>query len=140
MKERLSIVYPELAREWHPTKNGGLTADSVTLGSNKKVWWLGKCGHEWEAVIYKRVNGRGCPYCSGKRVLKGFNDLGTKNPELAKEWHPTKNGDLTPYDVTSGSSKKVWWLGKCGHEWEASIVNRSRLESGCPFCRKRSKE
>ena len=33
----------------------------------------------------------------------------TPYPHLVKEWHPTKNGDLTPKDVTYGSNKKVWW-------------------------------
>ncbi|MGY8918550.1 MAG: zinc-ribbon domain-containing protein, partial [Flavobacteriales bacterium] len=61
--------------------------------------------------------------------------LAEVNPELAKQWHPTKNGDLTHSDVTSTASKKVWW--KCGkgddHEWEATIVNRSK-GSGCSIC------
>ena len=61
------------------------------------------------------------------------NSLQIINPELAKEWHPTKNGDLTPHDVTTGSNKKVWWLGKCGHEWYVSPHSRGK-GSGCPIC------
>lgn len=57
----------------------------------------------------------------------------TKNPELAKEWHPTKNGDLTPYDVTYGSLKKVWWQCEKGHEWKARIGKRN-LGDGCFRC------
>ena len=61
------------------------------------------------------------------------NILAIKNPKLSSEWHPTKNKDLTPNNVTVGSGKKVWWLGKCGHEWEAIISNRIK-NSGCPIC------
>lgn len=28
------------------------------------------------------------------KLIPGVNDLATVNPELAKEWHPTKNGNL----------------------------------------------
>ena len=129
----LATTNPELAAEWHPAKNGDLTPDMVSVGSNKKVWWLGKCGHEWQAVICSRKEGYGCPFCANRKVLSGYNDLATTNPELAAEWHPTKNGDLTPNMLSAGSKKKVWWLGKCGHEWEAVVHSRNN-ESGCPIC------
>ena len=82
----LSITNPELLSEWDYDKNSPLTPDNVTSGSNKKVWWKCSHGHEWLAVIYHRVKGVGCPYCSNKKVLKGYNDLASKNPEIAKEW------------------------------------------------------
>jgi hypothetical protein len=125
---------PELCREWHPTLNGDLTPDKVSAGSHKKVWWLGKCGHEWESEIASRTLGRGCGYCSGNKVLKGFNDLQTKFPKIAREWHPTLNGDLKPSEVISGSRDKAWWLGDCGHEWEASIGSRTKMNRGCGYC------
>ncbi len=129
----LLTVNPNLAAQWHPTKNGNLKASDVTIGSDKKVWWQCKEGHEWESVISSRNAGCGCPYCAGQRLLVGFNDLETKNPELAKEWHPTKNGDLLPSNVIAGTNKKAWWIGKCGHEWEASIQSRNSGR-GCPYC------
>ena len=124
---------PKLANEWHPTKNGELTPIMIIAGSPKKVWWLGKCGHEWQANINMRDSGSGCPVCLNRQVLKGFNDLATVNPELSREWHPTKNGDLTPEMIIAGSPKKVWWLGKCGHEWEAVLQSRNN-GVGCPIC------
>ena len=117
--------------------NGDLTPNDVSAGSQKKVWWQCSKGHEWLAAVCYRNNGGGCPICSGKKVLAGYNDLATLNPELVKEWHPIKNGTLTPSDVTSGSSKKVWWLCEKGHEWDAIICNRSKKKSGCPFCNRR---
>ncbi len=77
-------------------------------------------------------NNRGCPYCTGLQVGLS-NCLATKNPELAKQWHPTLNGDLTPYDVTCGIIKKVWWQCDKDHEWKASIANRCK-NRGCPYC------
>lgn len=129
----LASTHPDVAAEWHPIKNGDLTPKKVVAGTDKKVWWLGQCGHEWQATINSRVAGRQCPYCAGKKVLPGFNDLQTLNSDLAKEWHPTKNGDLTPNQVRPFSNKKVWWFGSCGHEWQASPNSRSK-GTGCPVC------
>ena len=131
----LATTHPDLAKEWHPTKNEKLTPSDVTNGSGKKVWW--KCNvaddHEWRATIIDRQKGN-CPCCNGKKVVLS-NCLQTTNPDLAKQWHPTKNGKLTPSDVVSGSNKKVWW--KCDkaddHEWE--ISPNTRGENGCPCCR-----
>lgn len=129
----LATLNPELAAEWHPTKNGSLSPTQVTANSNKKVWWLGGCGHEWEATVASRSRGSDCPYCRGSKVLTGFNDLAAVNAKLAAEWHPTRNGDLLPTQITAGSNEKVWWLGGCGHEWEATVVSRSNGH-GCPYC------
>lgn len=125
---------PELAKEWHPTKNGSLTANDVSSGSSTSVWWLGECGHEWRAKVNSRAKGKGCPICAGKIILPGFNDLLSKYPFLAEEWHPTKNGTLMPTDVAPMSERKVWWLGKCGHEWEMPISHRTSQGQGCPIC------
>lgn len=129
----LASQNPMLAAEWHPTKNGALTPQMVTAISGKKVWWQCKSGHEWQATVAHRSNGCGCPYCSGKMVLVGFNDLATMNPALAAEWHPTKNGELTPQMVTVGCDKKVWWQCENGHEWKAFIYRRSS-GNRCPYC------
>ena len=129
----LESLYPELAKEWDYKKNGILTPQMVTKGSAKKVWWLCKEGHNYEASIYNRVSGKGCPYCSGNKVLLGYNDLATTKPELAKEWDYKKNGNLTPQMLTKGSNKKVWWLCKKGHSYEATISNRASGK-GCPYC------
>ncbi len=132
-KSSLVKTNPELATEWHPFKNGKLTFKDVTSGSHKRVWWQCKKGHEWVSIISNRCKGRGCPYCSNQKVCKD-NSLATINLRLAQDWHPTKNGKLTPYDVTPGSSrKKIWWQCKKGHEWEAIVKSRSN-GCGCPYC------
>jgi len=137
MQQKLLITNLRLTKEWHPTFNKNLNIKDYSLGSNKKVWWLCSKGHEWKASIQNReYNKNNCPYCSNHRVCLD-NCLITVNPKLAKEWHPTKNGKLTPREVTSGSSKKVWWMCSKGHAWKASITNREYNKSGCPFCTNR---
>ena len=140
------LLPPFLIKEWHPTKNGDLKPVEVTKSSKQKVWWRNwhdKCGmwHEWEATIIQRVrSGSGDPVLRGLKVLEGCNDLGTTHPELAEQWHPTKNGDLKPTQITANSGKKIWWgihHNKCGgwHEWEASpnyINSKSWGESVMP--------
>lgn len=128
----LAELNPELANQWHPTKNGELDPTLIKPGSNRKAWWLCKNGHEWAAVIASRNSGNGCPYCSGQRVIKE-NSLAAKNANLAYQWHHKKNGNLTPEMVTAGSSKKVWWRCEKGHEWEAVIASRNK-GNGCPYC------
>jgi len=81
------------------------------------------------------LNGYGCGYCAGRQVGIS-NCLATKFPDIATEWHPRKNGDLTPWDVTHGSGKHVWW--QCNknhkHEWYVSINSRTNSNNGCPYC------
>ncbi len=131
----LQAINPTLAKEWDYEKNDGLTPVDTTSNSHKKVWWKCSKGHEWQATISDRNRGRGCPYCSNKKVLLGYNDLVTTNPEISAEWHPDKNGDLLPTMVSSGSHKKVWWKCKNGHEWQSKIEKR-KAGNGCPICRK----
>lgn len=130
----LATTNPEIANEWHPTKNGLLTPSDVIIGSSKKVWWMCSKEHEWYASLSGRKDGCGCPICANKQILVGYNDLSTTNPELANEWHPTKNGKLKPTDVMSGGGKKVWWLCKNGHEWQSTIASRNS-GTGCPICK-----
>ncbi|MBR1627855.1 MAG: hypothetical protein IJ679_01140 [Lachnospiraceae bacterium] len=122
---------PKLAEEWSD-KNGTLDPDQVSYGSNRKVWWKGSCGHEWEACIKNRVKGVGCPYCSGNRLLKGFNDLASVSQLLVTEW--SDRNKVQPDEVIAGSPKKAFWkCGICGGEWEARIADRMN-GSGCPVC------
>jgi hypothetical protein len=131
-EHNLAVLKPRLTTEWHPSKNEQLTAQDVTPGSDRKVWWRCEEGHEWEATIANRVRGNSCPYCSGHRVGQG-NSLADRHPELTAQWHPSRNGLLTPEQVTPGLSTRVWWNCPAGHEWQASINSRVR-GTGCPFC------
>lgn len=129
----LATINPILAKEWNYEKNGDLKPNMVTVNCGRKVWWKCKKGHEWEVTVDNRNRGRGCPFCGNKKILKGYNDLATVNPELVKEWNYKKNGNQKPNMFLASYSKKVWWICKNGHEWQATIINRSR-GTGCPYC------
>lgn len=128
----LATKNPALASEWHPTKNGDLDPSAVPPSGSQKAWWMGSCGHEWEASVNSRARGSGCPYCANQRVLQGFNDLATRQPDLLPQWHPNRNSGLDPTMVIAGSNKKFWWLCDKGHEWEASPNHRKK--AGCGTC------
>lgn len=132
----LQAINPVLAKQWHPNKNGDLTPTDFAPKSGKKVWWACANGHEWPATISSRTAGSNCPYCANRLVTLG-NSLFTINPSLSLEWHPTRNGTLTPKDVLPKSSKKVWWVCQKGHEWQSSIAKRS-LGRGCHYCANRA--
>jgi hypothetical protein len=108
--------------------------NEISRGTSDKYWWnCDECRSEYDMDVVKRTgSGIGCPYCSGHRV-NHTNCLATKYPELASEWHPSKNKQ-TSKEVTSSSRKKVWWKCNEGHEWEAKVQNRTYYGSGCPIC------
>lgn len=120
----LKTLFPEIASEangWNPQE--------VSPKSGKSLDWKCKLGHKWKAKPADRSRGDKCPFCSGKRVLSGFNDLRTTHPNLAEEsqgWDPT--------EVSFGSNKSVLWKCNFGHEWRASPNSRSNRNSGCPYC------
>jgi deoxycytidylate deaminase len=122
---------PKLANEWDTDQNE-LSPSQVTTFSMKKVWWRCEKGHSWKATVASRSAGNKCPYCSGRKVLSGYNDLDTVNPELAEEWDYDMN-DITPSQVTSKSNRVVWWLCEKGHSWKTTVCERSS-GSGCPVC------
>ena len=131
MENSLYNMRPHLISEWSE-KNFPITPKDISYGSNKKVWWKGKCGHEWQTSVKARSYGENCPICSGARVIDGINDLATKYPKIADEWSP-KNFPMKPNMISPGSHKKVFWVDKLGHEWIASV--KSRVQgSGCPYC------
>ena len=91
------------------------------------------CEEIFDANWSDIFSGNGCGYCRGLQVGLS-NCLATKRHDLAIEWHPTKNGDLTPFDFTCGSYKDIWWQCKDNpkHEWMAKISTRDK--HNCPYC------
>jgi hypothetical protein len=130
----LATAFPGIAEQWHPTKNGSLTPRDISIGSRKKIWWQCEKGHEWQAFASTRVQGSGCPVCAGKVVIPGFNDLASAFPEIAGQWHPTKNGSLTPDQLTPASNRKVWWRCQLGHDYTSAVSDRTGRNTGCPYC------
>lgn len=139
MRPRLLInTYPEIAKEWHPTLNT-VPVETVRVASKLTAWW--RCTydptHEWQQPVYLRASRytTGCKACKWR-----YNSLAANFPKVAKEWHPTLNGDLTADCVSPRSPKYIWW--QCDvdntHIWKAAISNRThKLPTGCPFCANR---
>ncbi|MBQ7473260.1 MAG: zinc-ribbon domain-containing protein [Oscillospiraceae bacterium] len=130
---------PELLLKYDYEKNLalGVDIDSLTARTDKKVWWkCSECGNSWFATVASQNDRKkhGCPYCSGRLAIKGKTDLGTQYPEIAREWDYDKNGELDPCEVSSKSNLKVWWKCSEGHEWKATVANRTHNNSGCPRC------
>lgn len=121
--QSLADLYPEIATQadgWDPT--------TVKAQSNKMMAWKCKLGHTWETKVNNRSNGKNCPFCTGRKILVGFNDLATSNPELAAQAH-----GWDPTTLMAFSQKKVGWKCELGHVWEATVGSRS-AGNGCPTC------
>lgn len=142
-KTTLRHKYPDIDTYWHPSKNGDLTPDNVGVRSEKIVWF--RCpndpSHDHQArvknktLVADRSDGRwGCPLCSGYYLGSPKNSLASQRPDLAKEWHPTKNGNLTPQNIPPSSNQKVWWQCERGHEYELEPNQRVNAKRGCPDC------
>lgn len=141
----LATLEPRLAKEWHKSKNHGVSPAEVTRKSGLRVWWTCEFGHEFEAKIGERVRGletrpdtNGCPVCINRKLVSGSNDLLTANPKLAEEFHPARNHPLTPNRIKASESRMLWWLCDKGHEFEQRLTNRVNANQGCPFCKNKS--
>jgi G:T-mismatch repair DNA endonuclease (very short patch repair protein) len=129
----LASTHPLLAAQWHSGKNTE-PASAVFSSSRQKAWWQDEHGHEWEAQIRSRVEGATCPYCSGRKLLPGFNDFATRHPELLAEWN---DSNVDPTQVFSSSTASVSWKCAHGHEWVARVQSRTNKNNGCPYCAKK---
>jgi len=133
-EKSLARLNPELSKQWNFKKNNPLKPEMFEPKSGKKVWWICKKYHEWEAAIEKRSNGRNCPYCGNKKVGYG-NSLKDLSPNIASEWVRELNGERNPENTLNGSAYKAWWLCKNGHYFHKNIVDRTGKKKGnCPHC------
>lgn len=132
-KKDLAATHPQLVEEW--SAQNILSPAQVSKGSVKRVWWRCVYGHEYQAQVYSRVAGSGCPYCAGKKPIVGQTDLASTHPALLKEWDYLQN-ELDPTDVTAGSHKGIWWRCPKGHCYRSAPYTRI-AGSGCPYCANR---
>lgn len=130
----LKTIKPLLAEEWDYVRNNKSPSD-VTCNSREVVWWKCiDCKESYDMAVYNKSKGKGCRYCSGRTVSLS-NCLATKDLKLAKEWHQKLNGELTPYDVTCGESRVVWWLcPDCESSYNMSLNDRTSKKCNCPYC------
>lgn len=135
---RLDLVAPDVASQWHPTRNGTLKPSDLVAGSNRDVWWLCPEGpdHEWRATPAGRVGGgSGCPCCAARQPSV-TNRLDVLFPDIAEQWHPSRNGARRPSDVVATSHLAAWWSCPFApdHVWSAQVVLRTQRGFGCPAC------
>ena len=131
----LQTLFPELEKEWDYEKNNR-DIETISAHSGYKAWWICANNHSYLAKVNDRTKskGTGCPYCANRKVLIGYNDLFTTEPQLKAEWNYDKNELIKPFEIMPNSGKKYWWKCKRGHEWMATANNRVSLHTGCPVC------
>lgn len=134
-KTDVATLYPNLSKEFHPTKNAGILLSQILPSSGKKVWWICCKGHEWVARVHTRTKkGYGCPVCSRRKIVPGINDLSTLFPSIASELHPEKNPLIDPTRIGPKSTTLAIWVCPRGHEYLAQIAKRTSRGDNCPYC------
>ena len=146
----LEELFPNIAKDWHPTKNTPLSPRHFTGKSSAVVWWSCNQGHEWQAKISSRTptnaksNGTGCPYCSGRKATIK-NSIESKFPELVGQWDIAQNGDIRPNNISFGNrTVRIWWICPFGHSWSSTANQRfgnfkrrgSKSIKQCPHCKR----
>ncbi len=134
---------PEILTLWDFSKNWKETKSHpmyIALNDINRYWFRCEKNHSFKSIVYNiyksiKKQNSGCSYCSNRKTCLD-NCLATTHPKIAKEWHPTKNGSITPYDIVGGTNKKYWWqCQKCGHDWQIDPNHRCYGKSGCPKCK-----
>lgn len=129
---------PDIAAQWHPALNSA-DPSTVTTGSHRTAHWICPSGHTWQAPVFSRCQGTGCPHCAGYVPVSGTSFL-DRCPELLAQWDEETNAGLDPRQVGPGSHRRVWWRCKDGHRWQAEVANRTRGGGLCPQCPKPDNE
>jgi hypothetical protein len=125
-KISLSVARPDLAKQFHPYKNVGVSPDLISYQRKAEVWWICEKGHEWQEKVSSRSRQKSvdCKICSS---------LACTHPQLTKELHPSLNNEIKAGNITAGSHLKLWWTCDKGHEYDAVVKNRV-IGIGCPYC------
>ncbi|MFJ3490609.1 zinc-ribbon domain-containing protein [Leifsonia aquatica] len=131
----LTATHPEVARHWHPDRNGTRLPEHYTHGSGAEVWWACDRGpdHAHKMRIERKTAGIGCPACSSRRLIPGVTDLATREPIMAREYHPHLNGALEPNEVFPSDTKFHWLCLEAGHHTHQTVQHR-RQSRGCIEC------
>lgn len=129
----VSESMPELIPEWDIEVNGKYTPQNTGQKSHIPIGWVCSNGHKYLMPPQQRERGQGCPFCSGRQIAVGENDLATTHPHIASQWNYYMNGDSTPQQVSKGTNGKFWWLCPNGHDYE-SAINKRTSGRGCPIC------
>ena len=133
----LKTKFPEVAKDWDEDANG-FPSNQILFRSHYHAFWkCHDCQGTWKTHVYHRTrNDSGCPYHSNRKLLKGFNDLETKFPQIALDWDFCAN-KLSATDVVCTSSLSAnWKCSVCQHKWKTKVITRTLAKTGCPKCNK----
>lgn len=111
-------------QEWNYKKNKDLNPDQIYFRSEKQAYFICPNGHEYKMKVRDYYNGNNCPICTNRIIREGINDFASFDKRLLSEWNYKKN-EIKPTEISTKSTKKVWWIGECGHEWQATIYSRT---------------
>jgi very-short-patch-repair endonuclease len=128
IENSINITHPQVAQQWHPTKNGDMKPEFFTKGTHKKFWWICDNGHEWESMLNSRCSkgNHGCPYCSGVKISKE-KSFGMKyNLDIIQKFWDYDNNKISPYEVGIHSDVKVWSFTLKGDSSLRTISNITR--------------
>lgn len=134
-KGRFLHQFEDFLLEWDYDFNGDLDPMTIPASSTKRVIWrcLLNDNHVWETRLTDRIyHGSFCPFHMGNRVHPR-ESLAAYFPDLALEWHPTKNTKHAD-EVTRASGYDAHWICEFGHEWQAVVYQRTLSQTGCPEC------
>lgn len=132
----LKATHPAVAALWHPSLNGDIGPDNVGAGSGKRTYWLCERGHVSHRVVRSVVGRPTCEECVD-RVDDPAESMSGTHPHLAAEFHPTRNGSITPEKIQAGTRLKLWWRCARGHEWPATGQKRVTGAGRCLVCANR---
>lgn len=132
----VATTEPWLVAEW--SDENSVKPTQITRGSTKKIKWICPTNpmHKYEMTVNDRTSGHGknCPYCAGRKILAGDNDLQTLYPDVTKEWDHEKNKSLKPTMISAHNMRKVWWKCSNGHSYDMEVANRVKVGINCPIC------
>ena len=124
---------PDMLERWDYESNT-VSPKDVLPHSSRIFRWTCARGHSYRSPAAAVAEGRGCGVCRGRQVVAGVNDLASQRPDVAREWHPTRNGKRAPSMVYVNSRAHVWWRCRKGHEWETEVAKRTVESQGCREC------
>jgi hypothetical protein len=125
----IAKAQPSLVPLWNAEKNGDASPDTLDAAHAGSVWWRCTKGHEFQRAPLLMVRDGSCPVCA-----LAERSLAATNPAVAAEWHPKRNGEVTPAQVDAGHAMNAWWLCPNGHEYQATVRSRARGSRSCPTC------
>ena len=139
----ISLLRPQLQKQWHHAKNQPLGNIQIQPGSSRLVWWTCDqcpCGlpHEWVATIYHRQGmDTQCPFCTNNSLCH-HNSLLTIAPSVASYWDTAKNGVTADQVMARSNTRGHWLCPTCNYSWQAPVETKVRKNTGCPKCSRKS--